>query len=169
MPCALALASRRSELLLRLLRHANPLRAYFGHIELLLAATGGSYRDGSGCHLDLVQWATDPLWARIPDARTRARLLLDDASFLRRQLADTGLRLVLVNGGGAVRKVTALGASWHDAVEQPLGRHRAWLQRGTLEGVALIGWGPHLPKATSARRAAKRSSRASLGRRSVKP
>lgn len=44
------------------------LRAYrrwFDVPEKVLKHVGASYYDGSACHLDLVQWATDPVWGKL--------------------------------------------------------------------------------------------------------
>ncbi len=123
----------------------NPFWEYFGQTEPLLTAAGASYRDGSACHLDLVQWATEPLWARIRPRSVQARLLREDEEFLRRQLSDTGLDLVLVNGATAVKQVAAIGGVWDDCLPLPAGRGRASLCHGQLEGVALLGWTPYIP------------------------
>jgi hypothetical protein len=40
----------------------NPYRRWFDRLEPVLRAVGASYHDGSACHLDLSQWATDPTW-----------------------------------------------------------------------------------------------------------
>ncbi len=134
----------------------NPYWEFFGHMERLLAAGGWSYRDGSACHLDLVQWATDPIWGGIPDDGVQKQLLLADAAFLRRQLAETDLRLVLVNGATAVAQVEAVGGQWHKKKELPPGRGKAWLLKGWLEDVPLLGWTPYIPSGfvSAARRAA---------------
>ncbi len=43
-----------------------PYCAWFNRLEPLLNALGASYYDGKACHLDLVQWATDPTWGKLP-------------------------------------------------------------------------------------------------------
>ena len=123
---------------------SNPFWGFFGHMQPLLEAAGASYRDGSACHLDLVQWATDPLWSKLPLA-VRRQLLVDDAPFLRRQLADTHLGLVLLNGATAVRQAEVVGAVWDEWLALPGSGPKAWLVRGRLEGVRLLGWTPYLP------------------------
>ena len=50
----------------------NPYRRWFDQFHPVLTACGASYYDGSACHLDLVQWATDP--ARQAPQRAQARL-----------------------------------------------------------------------------------------------
>ena len=87
----------------------QPYRQWFDRLEPILAAFGASYYDRSGCHLDLVQWATDPTWAKLK-AAVRKRLLADDAPFLARQLENERLRLMLVNGMGALRELRRLMA-----------------------------------------------------------
>jgi hypothetical protein len=80
--------------------HANPYRRWFDQLEPVLQSVGASYYDGSACHLDLVQWATDPVWGKIPDRAVRDRLLAEDAAFLLDQLSTGSFRLLLINGSG---------------------------------------------------------------------
>jgi hypothetical protein len=104
------------ETVLRVLDECNtyferqPYRQWFDRLEPILAVCGASYYDRSGCHLDLVQWATDPSWRKLK-AAVRKRLLADDAPFLARQLENERLRLMLVNGMGALRELRRLMAS----------------------------------------------------------
>lgn len=76
----------------------NPYE-WFNDLELILNACGVSYCDGSACHLDLVQWATKPTWSKlVPTARN---CLFDaDARFLKQQLSNENIGLLLVNGTG---------------------------------------------------------------------
>jgi len=104
----------------------NPYRRWFDQLTPILAGCGASYYDGSACHLDLVQWATDPTWSGIRAASVRRQLLADDAVFLVDQLRNANLRLLLVNGTGVsqqLRHVLAveldgaapiIGDSWFD-------------------------------------------------------
>jgi hypothetical protein len=45
--------------------HRNPYRRWFDQLHPVLTACAASYYDGSACHLDLVQWATDPTWGKL--------------------------------------------------------------------------------------------------------
>lgn len=87
------LVSASDEVLSRVVRACdayfsrNPYKRWFDHLLPMLQAVDASYYDGSACHLDLVQWATDPVWGKIREPNTRERLLADDAEFLRQQLA----------------------------------------------------------------------------------
>lgn len=83
--------------------------SWFGRLEPTLRALGASYRDGSGCHLDLVQWATDPVWRRL-ELQVKRQLLQSDAKFLEQQLRNEQLEVLLVNGSGVFNElVTAFG------------------------------------------------------------
>lgn len=82
----------------------NPYRRWFDQLEPVLQSVGASYYDGSACHLDLVQWATDPVWSKIPDRAVRDRLLEEDADFLHHQLTTGSFKLLLINGSGVVRQ-----------------------------------------------------------------
>lgn len=76
----------------------RPYKKWFDPLdEVLEAAMGCSYYDGSACHLDLVQWATDPVWGQLAPAQ-RNRLLEEGAPFLQTQLESADIRLVVVNG-----------------------------------------------------------------------
>lgn len=93
---------------------ANPYRKWFDQLQPVLRSVGASYYDGSACHLDLVQWATDPVWSKIPDRTVRDRLLTDDATFLDHQLRNGSFRLILINGSGVARqfvKMTGISLS----------------------------------------------------------
>lgn len=44
----------------------NPYRQWFDQLDGLIGvACDASYYAGSACHLDLVPWATDPVWGRV--------------------------------------------------------------------------------------------------------
>src|SRR6266545_3849048 len=87
----------------------RPYRRWFDPLdELLRAGADASYYDGSACHLDLVQWATQPIWGKIADQVIRQTLLDDGVSHLRAQLAHENVRLVLVNGRWVLNQVVAV-------------------------------------------------------------
>ena len=83
--------------------HRQPYRRWFNKLETpILSACTASYYDGTACHLDLVQWATDPTWAKLPSS-VRKRLITEDAAFLISQLQNESIRLLLVNGASVWR------------------------------------------------------------------
>jgi hypothetical protein len=87
----------------------NPYRRWFDQLESVLRAVGASYYGRSACHLDLVQWATDPTWRRLPRS-AREQLLEADGAFLLQQLRNEHIRLLLVNGMTPVRQLERLAS-----------------------------------------------------------
>lgn len=75
----------------------RPYRRWFDQLEMVLGPLGYSYYDGTACHLDLVQSATDPTWAKLGDDQ-RQRLLSADVPFLLDQLDRSAFRFLLING-----------------------------------------------------------------------
>ena len=74
----------------------NPYE-WFNELELILNACGVSYCNGSACHLDLVQWATKPSWGDL-EGTVKRSLLSADVRFLKEQLSNENIKLLLVNG-----------------------------------------------------------------------
>lgn len=136
-------------------RGANWYRGWFHWLESLLQATGaGSYLDGSACHLDLVQWATKPAQGDLPREAWN-RLVEQDRDFLRWQLRNSNVEVVLLNGASIVEELVRaeLAAGFHEdqiAYEttggEP-GRLRAF--RAVTEGVLFLGWNRPLAGALS--------------------
>jgi hypothetical protein len=81
--------------------YGNPYCRWFNALEAALKPLGVSYYNGTACHLDIVQWATYPTWGKLPRNHKRD-LVKSDRSFLDRQLAHEHIRLLLVNGAGAL-------------------------------------------------------------------
>jgi len=121
---------------------ANPYRRWFDQLERVLKAVGASYYDGSACHLDLVQWATDPVWSKIPDPGVRDRMLEEDAAFLRHQLTTKSFRLLLINGSGVVRQFESMtGISLRPAGSVHGSSAESRLSVGQLPlGTRVIAW-----------------------------
>jgi hypothetical protein len=126
--------------------HANPYRQWFDQLERVLRPLGVSYYEGSACHLDLVQWATDPKWGDLlPGIRTR--LLAEDVPFLREQLRENPLEVLLLNGSGVIRWFSnALGVRLAEVAvdrEERAGSVRYFAGR-LHEGARVIGWSTNL-------------------------
>ncbi|MBA3470949.1 MAG: hypothetical protein H0T53_15045 [Herpetosiphonaceae bacterium] len=79
----------------------NPYRRWFDQLQVILDPLNVSYAEGSTVHLDLVQWATDPIWRHL-DAPTISRLLHEDAGFLRQQLENERIDVLLLNGRSVI-------------------------------------------------------------------
>lgn len=123
----------------------NPYWRWFRPLETLLGELGVSYLDGTAAHLDLSQWATDPTWSGLSSS-VRARLLSDDAGFLRQQLEHEPIRLVLLNGRGVLNGFqSAFGLVLRP--ERTTVRDRtvtARLYTGSLGKVQVIAWSTNL-------------------------
>jgi hypothetical protein len=136
-------------------RGPNWYRGWFHWLESLLSASGaGSYFDGTACHLDLVQWATKPAQGELP-AGVWERLVDQDGDFLRWQLRNSNVRVLLLNGASVVRWLQEAGfvAGFEAQVLPYRARHgRAELRvlRGDADGVFVLGWNRPVAGALSA-------------------
>ncbi|CAN2189655.1 hypothetical protein MCEPAE42_00498 [Candidatus Nanopelagicaceae bacterium] len=65
-----------------------------------------NYRDGSAAHLDLVQWATDPVWGNIEDESIKSGLLQGDVDFLRYQINTKKFEVIFLNGRQVFEQLT---------------------------------------------------------------
>jgi hypothetical protein len=130
----------------------NPYWDWFGKLSPILKACGASYQDGSACHLDLVQWATDPTWGKLQTAELCRQLIEEDIHFFLDHLAGSGVRLLLVNGSAVWRALrqkelrTRVNMEWQ---EQPqikgLRFQSTRLFSGTLcERISVIAWSTNL-------------------------
>ena len=124
----------------------RPYRRWFDPLdELLRAGTGTSHYDATACHLDLSQWATDPVWGRITDKGVQARLLDDGVPHLRTQLARENVRIVLLNGRQVLNQVMAVGLAELTEVGQiPVGGRQCRLYSSVSGGVRWLGWSTNL-------------------------
>jgi hypothetical protein len=124
----------------------RPYRRWFDPLDKLLKVGANvSYYDGTACHLDLVQWATDPIWGEIPDSKVRDTLLEDGLPHLRAQLARENIRLVLLNGRAVMTQVGNDLAKLDKVHELRFGRaNRCELYLGTGLGIRWIGWSTNL-------------------------
>lgn len=110
-----------------------------------MAGVGASYYDGSACHLDLVQWATDPVWGKLSPEIKQA-LIENDAEFLLAQLANEKIQLLLLNGKGVIDSFQeATGTSLKNLLKIPTKRASTCIFTGTMRsGVFVIGWSTNL-------------------------
>lgn len=124
----------------------QPYRRWFDPLDRVIrAGVGATYYDGSACHLDLVQWATAPIWGRIPDRGIRLALLHDGAPHLRRQLEHEQVEVVLMNGRTVIEQVRATGLAHLEKVgELSLTNSKCSLYLGSGSGVRWAGWSANL-------------------------
>ena len=134
----------------------NPYH-WFNSLNSMLTKTGrGTFYGGGACHLDLVPWATDPIWRKV--STNDKRLLREHGRpTLHSLLASMSVEALLLNGQTVVdefRRVTGdqLGGEYVPDWETKTGRGCRW--RGTiteigdceLQGpVQVLGWNWNLP------------------------
>jgi hypothetical protein len=111
--------------------------------RILFEGAGASYHNDQACHLDLVQWATDPIWGQLnPAAR---RLLLDDGlPFLQQLLSKESFQIVIVNGRTVLKTVEQLGLTEWSHEEHLDGPPPVDLYLGTNRGLKWLGWSCNL-------------------------
>jgi hypothetical protein len=81
----------------------NAYWRWFGQLTPILAGVGGDYRCGTACHLDIVQWATNPVWSALTDTEKDALVLAQpDRILLDNQLEHSDIEILLLNGVGVV-------------------------------------------------------------------
>jgi hypothetical protein len=119
---------------------------WFKPLEALLnQALDVSYHDRTACHLDLIQWATDPVWGKLSDPAGAQLLLAEGRSHLERLLSHSGVRLVLLNGATAVRQVTeAKLAELHEVSKIPVASTTCRVLVGEGRGISYLGWSTNL-------------------------
>lgn len=129
----------------------RPYRWFTPLDRILRSALGTSYFDATACHLDLVQWATDPLWGELGDV-ARARLLADDRSFLMQQLRAEHYKVVVVNGRTALQWVSRAGLTkWQD-LARLTGPPTATVCVGDTSTPLFVGWSCNLQSQPGAMR-----------------
>lgn len=107
--------------------------------ELLSTGFGASYYAGTACHLHLVQWATTTRWTGLTPAM-QAELLRADIGFVRRQLDESGFRVVVVTGRPALRWVQDSGlVTWHRSATLS-GTSPVGVYTGLRGELRLVGW-----------------------------
>lgn len=133
----------------------RPYRRWFDPLDRLLrAGAGASYFDGTACHLDLVQWATSPVWGGLPES-ARAQLLIEDEPFLVRQLRQEHYRLVVVNGRTVMDWTGRAGlVSWEWIGTVP-GPPPAELYVGEGVGPTFVAWSSNIQSQPGAARHAE--------------
>ena len=126
----------------------NPYLKWFSPMERwILEPLGASYFDGSACHLDLSQWATQPVWKNLAESQ-RAELLRQDAPFLEQQIEEGRFRLIVLNGKSAISQMMTAGIvelERTNSVKTPSANFEIW--EGNRGVTRFIGWNRYLQSA----------------------
>ena len=143
----------------------QPYRRWFDPLDQVLhAGTGTSYYDGSACHLDLVQWATDPIWGNIRDRAVRRTLLEDGVPHLRAQLKHEHIRVVVMNGNQVLEQVVATQlAELTEVGRLPMAHTTCRLLVGKAAGITWVGWSANIQSSRGVTRQLRRGLAEWLG------
>lgn len=121
----------------------NPYRWFNVLDRVLTEALGVSYFHKTACHLDLVQWATDPIWKELGRDQ-QERLLEGDREFLRRQLTHEGYKVAIVNGATAMHWTQAAGIVRWNETDRIESSPSARFSVGRGESALFLGWSCNL-------------------------
>lgn len=126
--------------------------AWFNPLDQVLSSSlGVSYFDKTACHLDLVQWATDPVWQGLNE-KQRTRLLAGDKEFLKTQVRHEGYRLIVVAGRTAMDWVSRAGLVRWRRVATLSQEPTATFFVGETSRPTFVGWSCNLQSQPGARR-----------------
>lgn len=126
--------------------HQNPYWRWFNPLEEVLKEVGVSFSQGTACHIDLVQWATDPVWGKLTSESKRC-LLDDGLPFLKAQLSSPKLRAVVANGSGVLKclkKQLNVRLTPAARLNGPRDRPIDIVMGQLRPGLRIIGWSPNL-------------------------
>ena len=134
-------------------QYSNPYMTWFKHLDTNVNKYfKAGYRDETAAHLDLVQWATNPVWGKIKDSSTRDLLLEGDVDFLRFQIESSPHEVIFLNGKQVFEQLTT-----HKIVSADVG-HPIYYQTKTgkrssvsfyhgsaANGTPVVGWSRTFP------------------------
>lgn len=123
----------------------NPYEWFDALQEYALNPVGASFKNGTACHLDLVQWATDPVWQdpKMPK-EIKSLLLNDDKDFLEYQLTHYNFSHVFLNGSTVLNQVEKLNLVRLEKVGEVRFNQsgtKSKIVTGQLGSKRFIGWG----------------------------
>ena len=131
----------------------NPYRRWFDQLEPILRACGVSYYNDTACHLDIVQWATDPTWGSLPKT-AKAELASSDAKFLINQLTREKIEWVLVNGSGVMGQLDEFMETKPAEFEVIVqGKKTRMFAGGTIGKTTIVGWSVNIQSSFGVSRA----------------
>jgi hypothetical protein len=116
--------------------------------EHVLQPTGYSYFDDTACHLDLIQWATDPVWSGIKSKEVQKMLLEQDKEFFIHQINKYNFETVFLNGKTVVEQVEKLGIVKLTEVAEVVNLKTGYVSRiktGKVGQTTFVGWGLKIP------------------------
>jgi len=126
--------------------------------EYVLKPSGYSYFDNSACHLDLIQWATDPVWSNIKTKEIQEMLLEQDKEFLKYQLNNYHFETIFLNGRTVVDQVEKLGIVKLTDIAEVINLKNNKVSKikvGQVGMTKFVGWGINIPAKETPKEARK--------------
>ena len=124
---------------------------WFDDLEQVLQGCKASYYDGSACHLDLVQWATKPTWGNL-SKELKDNLIDADAGFLRQQLTNESVKLLMANGKSVIDQLRRRYYARLMEVDGILNYNTRFFVGTIFDNVCVIAWSTYLQLRFSTRR-----------------
>ncbi|MEI8572052.1 hypothetical protein J0667_08855 [Methylomonas sp. WH-1] len=87
--------------------HKNPYKSWFDKFNPILNSFDVSYYDGTACHLDLVQSATNKNWSKL-SAYEKKNLLENESWFFKEQVCNKNIKIILLNGRSVINAFISL-------------------------------------------------------------
>ena len=131
----------------------NPYHWFNIMDEVVNRVCKSSYFDGSACHLDLVQWATDPIWSTIlrTDPEEATNLSTHDLLFLNQQINwirnyNENLKRFVLSGKTVVNSLSGIFNLKYVGKTQVSGKNKQYsLYRGDFLGIPVYGTSMNIP------------------------
>lgn len=131
----------------------NPYHWFNAIEETVNVVCNSSYFEDSACHLDLVQWATDPIWSTIleEDASDARYLLENDLPFLHQQIRwikvnNRNLKRFVLSGKTVIDCLTdVFNLALEGKTEVQGKNHQYSLYVGDFEGTPVYGTSMNIP------------------------
>lgn len=127
--------------------HRRPFEPWFKPLNAVIKSSLGlCYYTGDACHLDLVQWATDPIWGRLRDRHAQKVLMEETAPHLNRQIENGRFEFVLLNGNAVIQQLTRCGLVRLEEIDERIAVSSisCRLYVGSKNRTRFLGWSTNL-------------------------
>ena len=132
---------------------SNPYMTWFKHLDTKVNQYfKAGYRDDTAAHLDLVQWATNPVWGKITNSSIKDLLLEGDVDFLRYQIESAPHEVIFLNGKKVFEQLTTYKIVNADAshpihYQTKTGKRSSvsFYYGSTTNGTPVVGWSRTFP------------------------
>lgn len=126
--------------------HKNPYHWFKVMDRWVNQPLGVSYYKNEVAHLDLVQWATSPVWQGIESSKTKAALIASDLPFLARLLNEQKYDRILLNGATVLSTFQDLNLfelAQVDEINHSGGKSKIF--HGMTGSTQVFGWTMNIP------------------------